>query len=525
VIVARIRTARSLAVVSFVALGVVTLPLPAAAQTVVVSCPFEGGGGDLTERGVHVTGYSGTNLDTVTLKYTAGVTGSYTITLTARLGAYNGTVIGTSTATENFTAQVAKDILFSFGAAPVPAGSTIAFVQSVTGPGAMFFDVGNGPLGDPTYTGCPGVVETEGTTPPLDEFRRASVGLTITQLDVPAPTITSFTPTAGPIGTSVVIIGTNFSGTGFTTESVTFNGVTAPFIVNSATQITATVPTGATSGLIRVTTPGGTATSSANFTVQSAAPTITSFSPTSGPVGTSVVIRGTGFTGVTSVTFNGVSAAFTVNSSTQITATVPATATTGPIRVTTPAGTATTTTNFTVTTGPEPSEKHRSNVTLRLRGHLVATGQVNVPDGTGACERRRLVKIQRRNEGNWRTVGKDRTSSNGSYKEGLADREGKYRAVLTKSRLDNGDRCLGDVSRKRTHNHPTPTVSAGGGDDDGDEVPNCTPGYSPCIPPGPDVDCAGGGGNGPRYVEGPIRVTGSDPYGLDGDNDGIGCET
>jgi hypothetical protein len=52
----------------------------------------------------------------------------------------------------------------------------------------------------------------------------------------------------------------------------------------------------------------------------------------------------------------------------------------------------------------------------------------------------------------------------------------------------------------------------------------CTPGYSPCIPPGPDVDCAGGSGNGPRYVQGPISVTGSDPYGLDSDHDGIGCE-
>jgi hypothetical protein len=49
-------------------------------------------------------------------------------------------------------------------------------------------------------------------------------------------------------------------------------------------------------------------------------------------------------------------------------------------------------------------------------------------------------------------------------------------------------------------------------------------GYDPCIPPGPDVDCAGGSGNGPRY-SGPVRVYGSDPYGLDGDGDGYGCES
>jgi hypothetical protein len=53
---------------------------------------------------------------------------------------------------------------------------------------------------------------------------------------------------------------------------------------------------------------------------------------------------------------------------------------------------------------------------------------------------------------------------------------------------------------------------------------SCTPGYSPCIPIGSDVDCAGGSGDGPRYVVGPVYVTGSDPYDLDADGDGIGCE-
>jgi hypothetical protein len=55
-------------------------------------------------------------------------------------------------------------------------------------------------------------------------------------------------------------------------------------------------------------------------------------------------------------------------------------------------------------------------------------------------------------------------------------------------------------------------------------TPNCTSGYSPCIAPGPDVDCGGGTGDGPRYVYVTVRVTGSDPYGLDADNDGYGCE-
>jgi hypothetical protein len=54
---------------------------------------------------------------------------------------------------------------------------------------------------------------------------------------------------------------------------------------------------------------------------------------------------------------------------------------------------------------------------------------------------------------------------------------------------------------------------------------NCTPGYSPCLPPASDYDCAGGSGNGPRYAHGPIRVTGDDPYDLDRDGDGVACET
>jgi hypothetical protein len=55
----------------------------------------------------------------------------------------------------------------------------------------------------------------------------------------------------------------------------------------------------------------------------------------------------------------------------------------------------------------------------------------------------------------------------------------------------------------------------------------CTPGYRPCIPNRPtDVDCHGGGGNGPRYTRPGVeyRVWGSDRYDLDRNNDGVGCE-
>lgn len=53
---------------------------------------------------------------------------------------------------------------------------------------------------------------------------------------------------------------------------------------------------------------------------------------------------------------------------------------------------------------------------------------------------------------------------------------------------------------------------------------SCDSNYSGCVPIASDVDCAGGSGNGPAYVAGPIRVIGSDIYGLDRDGDGIACE-
>ncbi|MEU7590032.1 G5 domain-containing protein [Micromonospora sp. NPDC049230] len=53
---------------------------------------------------------------------------------------------------------------------------------------------------------------------------------------------------------------------------------------------------------------------------------------------------------------------------------------------------------------------------------------------------------------------------------------------------------------------------------------NCDPNYSGCVPIASDVDCAGGSGNGPAYVSGPIRVVGNDIYDLDRDGDGTACD-
>jgi len=83
---------------------------------------------------------------------------------------------------------------------------------------------------------------------------------------LPAPTaaIAAFTPSSGAVGSKVTIRGSNFVGT----TAVTFNGVAATFAVLDVNFISATVPTGATTGPITVTTAGGASTSTQIFTVR-----------------------------------------------------------------------------------------------------------------------------------------------------------------------------------------------------------------------------------------------------------------
>jgi len=147
-------------------------------------------------------------------------------------------------------------------------------------------------------TGCDAcflLVEMEGRIFVTARSRggRLDVAAAVTP-DIQVPAVTTFLPAVGPPGTAVAITGTGFGGA----TAVAFNGAAATlFNVIGATQVAATVPVGATSGPVSVTTPGGTAASAVDFTVTTppAVPRITTIKPSSGRRGATVTISGSDF--------------------------------------------------------------------------------------------------------------------------------------------------------------------------------------------------------------------------------------
>jgi uncharacterized repeat protein (TIGR03803 family) len=166
---------------------------------------------------------------------------------------------------------------------------------------------------------------------------------TVFSLGVGLRPFVSFVRGWSKVGQTIQILGQKFTGT----TGVSFNGTPASFTVESDTFLIATVPAGATTGPVAVTTPSVTLGSNVPFRV---APQFLSFSPPSGPVGTSVTITGESLTQTSAVSFGGVRVTtFTVDSDTQITATVPTGAQSGEIVVLTQGGTAFSPGSFTVT--------------------------------------------------------------------------------------------------------------------------------------------------------------------------------
>jgi uncharacterized repeat protein (TIGR03803 family) len=153
------------------------------------------------------------------------------------------------------------------------------------------------------------------------------------------------TQKSGFVGAKIGMFGQGFSSS----SVVKFGGVAAKSVsLSGATYLTATVPAGALTKAVTVTTGSTILTSPQTFTVK---PKITSFSPASGPAGTLVTINGSGLMQATAVKFGTVKATtFTVVSDSKATADVPSGLKPGAvtISITTPGGTANSPTKFTV---------------------------------------------------------------------------------------------------------------------------------------------------------------------------------
>ena len=186
----------------------------------------------------------------------------------AFFGPINTTLIG-PTAADDIVAFL-EGLSFSpfapiFG--PVGTGVTITGTN-FTGATAVSF---NGVTA--TFTeGPPGTITTTvpagATTGPITVTTPGSGPLKTTTRFTVTPAMSSFAPANGLVGTGVTITGTNFTGA----TGVSFNGAAATFTVTNPGTVTTTVPFGAATGLIAVTTLDGTATSATSFTVTPGGP-------------------------------------------------------------------------------------------------------------------------------------------------------------------------------------------------------------------------------------------------------------
>ena len=177
----------------------------------------------------------------------------------------------------------------------------------------------------------PGGASTGSVVVTVEGF--ASSGFAFTVL--PTPNIASLSVTSGAVGTPVTITGTNFGATQGT-STVKFSGTAGVPTSWSATSIVVPVPSGTATGSVVVTV-GGQASNGITFTVTVPAPSITSLSVTSGPVGTPVTITGTNFgatQGTSTVKFSGTAGVPTSWSATSIVVPVPSGSATGSVVVT-----------------------------------------------------------------------------------------------------------------------------------------------------------------------------------------------
>lgn len=233
------------------------------------------------------------------------------------------------------------------------AGSTVHLTATPTGSAAFSAWSGD----------CVGTNATLGVIVNADK--------TCTATFLAPPTVKTFAPAKGRVGSTVSIVGTGLTGV----SSVQFGGHdAASFRVVSNTKITAVVPNDAVTGAVHVQNVAGSVDTAGSFTVTWIAPKPAGIAPAKAGAGVTVTISGSGFLAASAVTFNGVAAdSFTVVTDKKLTAVVPDNAgSTGPVAVTTPGGTGQTKTSFTFV--PPPVVSSFSPSTGQLGTPVTITG-------------------------------------------------------------------------------------------------------------------------------------------------------
>lgn len=157
----------------------VAVSMPVARAATLIDCPGNGGLGDRNSRGFYVPDFRGETLDTVTLHIAGSLPGVITtLDLTARESTYDGALVGTATRLAILPTSSNAAITFTFGSPDIVPGTRVCFILTAstsTDPDAtVYYEV-------PDFSGgCPEVIQTTGTNPPLSSHRRDGVRVTIT---------------------------------------------------------------------------------------------------------------------------------------------------------------------------------------------------------------------------------------------------------------------------------------------------------------------------------------------------------
>ncbi len=313
--------------------------------TVIGSGPYISGFSPVTGSGGTTVLIEGAHFETVTNAYFDGKKGNNlnvgynTIQVDAPAGVTSGKItvrspLGSSTSAANFYVPPA---VTSFSPSQGRSGTNV-LIKGVNflGTLAVTFGGTNAEFTVLSNSAIRAIVPPLARSGAIRVYAPADSFPTSTNFVV-LPTIYGFSPGFGSPGSSVLITGANFTNLTAGATTVRFNNVQATISDLRFDRVTAVVPASATTGPISIKTSEGGYTNSTPFYVTA---TITSFTPTNSPPGSLVKITGTNFTAASAVSFGGIPAAsFTVSNNTTIGATVPIGVLTGPISVTTPAGT------------------------------------------------------------------------------------------------------------------------------------------------------------------------------------------